>query len=242
MSDLDPTKFTALAVLIPCYNAGKRLRPVLERVLAVLPTVILVNDGSTDGCTEGLDDLPLHRVEFPRNRGKGHALLEGFRAALENDAVQAVCVVDADGQHNPDELQRLYEAFRREDADLVIGSRVFTGQHVPWASRFGNTTTIAVTTLLLGQRLPDTQSGFRLHSRRFLESVLETVAPGRYETEMEILVKAVREGFRVLSVPIETIYEPGNPSSHFGKVQDSIRIYARLFKASMRYRSTDSSR
>ena len=73
-----------------------------------------------------------------------------------------------------------------------------------------------------------------MHSRRFLEDVIETVEPGRYETEMAILVKAVREGYRVHAEPIATRYEEGNPSSHFNKLRDSWLIYRRLFKAAFK--------
>jgi len=84
--------------------------------------------------------------------------------------------------------------------------------------------------------VPDTQSGYRLHGRRFLQNVLPTLAGGRYETEMELLVRAVRGGYRVVASPIRTIYEEGNASSHFGKVRDSARIYARLFRTVLNVR------
>ena len=105
---------------------------------------------------------------------------------------------------------------------------------VPWRSRFGNETTARVVRLLLRRDLPDTQCGYRLLSRRFAEAVLENVAGGRYETEMEMLVFAVRAGYTVAYSPIQTLYEPDNQSSHFRKVRDSLRIYARLARAALR--------
>lgn len=227
-----------LAAVLPCYNAGHRVRPVAERLLAVLDHVVLVDDGSTDGAVAGMRDLPLHVVAFPENRGKGQALLAGFREALAIAGVDAVAVIDADGQHDPAELPRLYGAFREQNADLVIGSRTFELQRVPWRSRFGNVLTRTLTRCLLGQRLPDTQSGYRVHSRRLLDDVLANVAGGRYETEMEILVRAVRRGYTVLPVPIQTIYEEGNPSSHFNKLRDSFLIYRRLFRTALKTPST----
>ena len=225
---------SGLAAVVPCYNAGPALRRVAEGLVDQTAAVIIVDDGSTDGFTDMLADLPLIRRRFPENRGKGHALLEGFRAALDLPAVSCAAVVDADGQHDPAELPRLHEAFEAHDADLLIGARQFQGGYVPWASRLGNTLTVMLTALLLGRRVPDTQSGYRLHSRRLLEHILANVAGGRYDTEMEILVSAVRNGFNVVSVPIQTIYERGNPSSHFRKIGDSWRIYRRLFCAALR--------
>ncbi len=224
----------ALAAVVPCYNAGPALRRVTEGLIGRTASVIIVDDGSTDGFTRKLDDLPIVLRRFPENRGKGYALLEGFRAALSMPAVECVAVVDADGQHDPAELPRLYEAFRQQGADLLIGARQFYGGYVPWASRFGNTVTVVLTGLLLGRRIPDTQSGYRLHSRRLLHHIVNNVAGGRYDTEMEILVAAVRNGFTVTSTPIQTLYERGNPSSHFRKISDSWRIYRRLFRAALR--------
>ena len=117
---------------------------------------------------------------------------------------------------------------------MVIGSRVFDRKDIPWRSRFGNKFTAGLTAALLGRRLPDTQSGYRIHSRALAEAVVKDVPGGRYEVEMDILVKAVREGYRVVPVSIATIYEEGNPSSHFNKLRDSYLIYSRLFQAVLR--------
>lgn len=221
----------AIVAIVPCYNAGDRLRPVAEGVLERLTRLIVVDDGCTDHSIDSVRELPLSVVSLPQNRGKGHALLAGFREALQDPEMTCICVLDADGQHNPEEIPRLYAAFEETGADLVIGSRVFDGGQVPWRSRFGNKVTVTVTALLLGHRLPDTQCGFRLLSRSFLESIVESVSGGRYETEMEIIVKAIREKRQTISVPISTIYEEGNASSHFRKFHDSYRIYSRLLKS-----------
>lgn len=226
----------ALVALVPCFNAGHRVRPVVEALTALLDHVIVVDDGSTDGAVESLRDLNLQVVTFPANRGKGQALLAGFRTALAIPEMRAVAVVDADGQHDPGELANLYHHFTNEDADLVIGSRTFELARVPWRSRFGNVLTRYLTSLVLGRKLPDTQSGYRLHSRGLLEHIVEHIAGGRYETEMEILIIAARRGFKVCPVPIQTIYEAGNPSSHFNKVRDSFLIYRRFITTALRTR------
>jgi glycosyltransferase involved in cell wall biosynthesis len=225
---------TQVAVVIPCYNAGPRVHRVVERVLSLIGHVVVVNDGSTDGATQTLHALPIRLITFAENRGKGFALLEGFRAALELPDISCVAVVDADGQHDPAEIPSLYHAWATQHADLAIGARRFDRRSVPWRSRFGNRLTVAVTAWLLRQRFPDTQSGFRLHSRPFLEDVIATIPGGRYETEMAILVKAIRERRGIVSVPIRTIYEEGNPSSHFRPVRDSFRVYRALFRAFLR--------
>jgi len=220
-----------ITAIIPCYNAGDRVRPVAQGVLAQLARLIVVDDGSTDDSIDSLRDLPLDILALTPNRGKGHALLAGIRRALEDPQCACICLLDADGQHNPEEIPRLYHAFRESGAGLVIGARVFSGGHIPLRSRFGNKVTILATALLLRHRLPDTQCGFRLLSREFAARVLAQVEGGRYETEMAIIALAIRERLPIISVPISTIYEQGNVSSHFRKFQDSYRIYARLVRA-----------
>ncbi len=224
-----------IAVLVPAYNVGDRLGPVLDDLCAVVSRIIVVDDGSTDGCAGAAQDRPVDLITFERNRGKGHALVAGYKKALEDLQLECVAVVDADGQHDPAELPKLYDAMKDRNADFVIGAREFGG-HVPLRSRFGNVLTISLSAVLLGTRVRDTQSGYRLLSRRFLEAVLPGVKGGRYETEMELLGKAIGGGFEVVSVPIQTIYEEGNTSSHFHKVRDSFLIYRTLFTTAWKAR------
>lgn len=218
------SRIEPLAAIVPCYNAGEQLAGVVKGLLGLAGRLILVDDGSTDGAPGALRaEMERHGgqvIAFPSNQGKGFAILAGFAAALEWPEITCVAVVDADGQHDPEELPRLYAAFLEQHTDLVIGSRTFAQEDVPLRSRIGNLFTISLASMLLGVRIPDTQSGYRLHSRRFAESVIQDVPGGRYETEMEILAKAVREGYAIASVPIRTIYEAGNPTSHFHRMRD----------------------
>jgi glycosyltransferase involved in cell wall biosynthesis len=229
--DGEPPMRSALVVIIPCYNAGGRVRDVAETACALVDHVVIVDDGSMDGSAASVAGLNVELVRFPENRGKGHAMLAGFEAALARPEADCAAIIDADGQHDPAELPTLYEVFRERGGDLVIGSRNFKSRQVPWRSRLGNTLTILFTAFLLGKRLRDTQSGYRIYSRRLLERVLATLPGGRYETEMEILALVIREGLRIEAAPIQTIYEEGNPSSHFRKTQDSFRIYRTLIRA-----------
>lgn len=221
------------AVVIPCYNAGGRVRPVVEQVLGYSPRVIVVDDGCTDDSIASLAGLPVHLVRFSRNRGKGHALLAGFRAALADETVEAIAVVDADGQHDPAELPGLHRCLRAQEASLVVGARRFDGPSVPWRSRFGNRVSAALMRRILGTRLSDSQCGYRVLARPFAQRVVDTVPGGRYETETAIIILAVRQGFRVVSNPIATRYESGNPSSHFRKLHDSWRVMRVLLGAAL---------
>lgn len=219
---------STLAVLVPAYNAGDLVSGVVNGIEPYVHTVWLVDDGSTDGCAEGLESEVTRILTLPENHGKGYALMQGYAKALEDETIRCVAVLDADGQHDVADLPRLYNTFVEANADFLIGSRDFATGYVPLRSRIGNQVTLVVSGFMLGAWLKDTQSGYRLVSRDYLESVLPIIRGGRYETEMEMLAMAVRGDFTLVSEPIRTIYEEGNKSSHFKVVRDSILIYRKL--------------
>ncbi|MCK5861696.1 MAG: glycosyltransferase family 2 protein [Candidatus Hydrogenedentes bacterium] len=219
-----------VVVVIPCFNAGHRVQGAVESVLAQVEYAIVVDDGSTDGCIDALAEMPVQLLSFPENQGKGYALIAGVRAALELQDITAIVLMDADGQHDAAELPGLFACFNSEGADLVIGARSFDRKQVPWRSRFGNRMTAWVMGYLCGRYLPDTQCGFRILSPRFARCFVEKVPGGRYETEIRMLLMAIHNNFHIVSSSIATLYEPGNPSSHFRKIQDSFRIYRALLQ------------
>ena len=227
-----------VVAIIPCYNPGARVIGVAKGLLDILDRVIVVDDGTTDASLDPLRAMPVEIVSLAGNMGKGHALLAGFKRALEDPAVECVACLDADGQHDPKELPRLYQAFAGQNADFLIGAREFGGQQVPLRSRIGNEATVRLVSWLFGTRIPDTQSGYRLLSRRFLEEIVPRISGGRYETEMELLGHAIRGNFAFVSEPIKTVYEEGNASSHFRKIRDSWRIYRALLRDAWRARKS----
>ncbi len=226
-----PAPIARTVAIVPTYNVGSRVEGVVRGLAAVGCRAIVIDDGSTDSGSRDFGDADAVYLRVSHNQGKGHTILRGLKTALEDPGVGRIAVLDADGQHDPAELPRLLAAFDRENADLLIGAREFTGGQVPFRSRFGNVLTVHLLRLLLGVRLADTQSGYRVMSRRFAEAVLREVPGGRYETEMRIVGLAIRGGYRIASEPIRTIYEPGNQTSHFRKIEDSIRVYGALVTA-----------
>lgn len=219
-----------LAVVVPAYNAGTLVKGVIESLEPYVHRIWLVDDGSTDGCTKGLGSKVTRILSLPENHGKGYALLKGYAEAIQDAQVSCVAVLDADGQHDVRDLGRLFSVFEENQADFLIGARDFTVGFVPFRSRIGNNVTRVVSRFILGTSLTDTQSGYRLVSRKYLESVLGAISGGRYETEMEMLALAVRGDFVVVSEPIRTIYEEGNKSSHFHVLRDSVLIYRKLLR------------
>ncbi len=206
-----------VAALVPAYQAAAHLGEVLLRLRALepAPDILVVNDGSRDATAEVARQFGSRVLSFAGNRGKGHALIAGFRALADWDLV---VTLDADGQHPPECLPA-FVAAARAGADLVLGTRARTAA-MPAARRFANGFSSAWATWLAGQRVSDSQCGYRLYSRAVLART--PVTPGRYELETEIAVRAARLGFRVAEVEIPTVY--GEADSHIRTLRDVPRI------------------
>jgi glycosyltransferase involved in cell wall biosynthesis len=196
----------------------------------------VVDDGSTSAYGEifarlsAMQDIRILRHAV--NLGKGAALKTGMNFVLmEYPGAPGVITVDADGQHDPADVAEVAQIFDEHPESLVLGSRAFVGD-VPLRSRLGNSITQTVMRFIAGQRLSDTQTGLRAIPRRLMERMLSVPATG-YEFELEMLIAAKHLGFHVIEQPIRTIYEPGNPTSHFEPLRDSMRIYFVLLRFGM---------
>ena len=213
-----------VAALVPAYQAAAKLGGVLLRIAALErpPVVLVVDDGSSDATALVARQHGARVLSFAGTRGKGHALLAGF-AALR-DEFDAVVTLDADGQHPPECLPELVRA-AEAGADLVLGARARTPE-MPLARRFANGFSSGWATWLAGQRVSDSQCGYRLHSRRLLEHT--PLTPGRYEVETELVVRAARLGFRIAEVEIPTIY--GGERSQVHAFRDVPRIVGTLLR------------
>ncbi len=211
-----------VAALIPAYQAAATVGEVILRLqaLAAPPEILVVDDGSRDATAEVARELGARVHAFAGNRGKGHALLAGF--ALLRREFDAVVTLDADGQHPPECLPDFVRA-AEAGADLVLGRRARTPD-MPASRRFANAFSSGWATGLAGQRVSDSQCGYRLHGRALLERT--PLTPGRYEVETELVVRAARLGFRLAEVEIPTVY--GEAKSQIHALRDVPRIVGTL--------------
>ena len=219
-------------MVIPCYNTSAACLDVIRRALAVTSAVLPVDDGSTDDTADYLKASGAKWVRLEHNAGKGVALRTGIEEVLKGrdgilgDTFDYIVTVDGDGQHDPDDIPRLIECARRDEADLVIGIR--NVRLMPPKSKFGNYVSRMLFFLGTGQYVSDTQSGFRLLSTKLASALLSAVSWRRYETEAEILSKTVTLGYNVATVEIPTIYFDQNRRTHFDPLWDSMRVVAVL--------------
>lgn len=211
----------AVSVLIPAFDAadsvGAVIRAAGERGLDIL----VVDDGSTDGTGDAARDAGARVTRHPENRGKGAALATGFRELLAG-GVAAVVTMDADGQHDPADVTGMIETWRRKGADLVVGARLGGFGRMCRSRRFGNRFSTRAVRFFGGPELPDTQCGFRLYSRAFLEAV--SFRRRRYDAEAEILMLAARHGLKVVSHPVRSPGADGRGTSHYRPWLDTTRM------------------
>ncbi|HEX5824193.1 MAG TPA: glycosyltransferase family 2 protein [Candidatus Limnocylindrales bacterium] len=197
-----------IVALIPGFNEAPRIGAVVEAARRHLP-VLVVDDGSTDATSARARDAGATVLEQQPNQGKGAALRTGFRRALE-DGADAILTLDADGQHDPEEMPRFLDALSRADPrpDLVIGQRSF--RSMPPVRRLSNVLGRIAFSWAVGRPIPDNQSGYRLVSRRLAEATLVSDEPG-FAFEVEQITTCIRLGGTIAWVPIRTIYA-GAPS------------------------------
>jgi len=213
-----------LCIIIPTYNNAGTIRQVVDDACRICADVIVVNDGSTDDTSEILTTLPgtTTVVSYAKNKGKGHALVEGFRKAKELGFTHAV-TMDADGQHFADDIPLLVKAMKKDPDAIIVGSRNLTEENMPRQNTFANRFSNFWFRLQTTQKLDDTQSGLRIYPIDSLYGLKLVTA--RYEAELELLVYAAWHGVRVTGVPVRVLYQPeGERVSHFRPFWDFFRI------------------
>lgn len=211
--------------IVPAYCEEGRVGDVVRRLRAVVPEILVVDDGSPDRTATEAREAGARVIVHERNRGKGGALRTGFAWALSHGA-DPVLTLDADGQHLPEEVPRLLECASDSGADVVIGTRRFDPREMPFVRRWTNRTMSAILSMAVGRRIGDTQSGFRLFRARVLREV--PVTTDGFDLESEILVRAARRGFRIRETEVSTVY--GTETSKIRPVRDTLKFLRLLVR------------
>jgi glycosyltransferase involved in cell wall biosynthesis len=210
-----------ICVIIPTYNNHKTLKRVLDSVLNYTSNVIVVNDGSTDTTVNILENYAhLVQVHHSKNKGKGTALRNGFKKALELNYNYAI-TIDSDGQHFASDIPSFIVALEKEGDSLLIGSRNMTQENVPKKSSFGNKFSNFWFWFETGNKLEDTQSGFRLYP---LQKIPARYFTNKFEFEIEVIVRSAWKDIPVKNIPVQVLYDPTERVSHFRPFQDFTRI------------------
>lgn len=224
----------SIPILIPAYNPDNNLIVLIKSLIfSGIKDIIVVDDGSDNDSLEIFEWInnndSCHLCAHAVNLGKGRAIKTGLNFALKNfQDLEGIVTADADGQHSPVDILKVYNELSANPHDLILGCREFK-ENVPFRSKLGNETTKIVFHLLTGLKVSDTQTGLRGIPIKYVPVCLRLDGE-KYEYEINMLISCGRYKTGLKEVPIQTIYLDQNRSSHFNPVIDSLKIYLVLFR------------
>ena len=216
--------------VIPAYHDEKHIGDIVRRTGQQLDHMLVIDDGSNDGTTQRARDAGAEVIVHNQNRGKGEAIKTGLRHCLARN-VTWVILLDSDGQHLPEEIERfLSAAASATQPMLFVGNRMDNASAMPFIRRVVNRYMSRRISHLCGQEIPDTQCGFRMLDRNLIPELLG--GGHRFDYDTEALIIACRQGYRIESVPISTVYS--DQVSNIHPLRDALRF----FKLMWRYKAT----
>ncbi len=210
-----------ICIVIPAYNAADTIRQVLLEISRFGFPILVVNDGSNDTTLAAIEGLSISLLCHEKRKGKGAALKTGFAWALEH-GYAGIITLDSDGQHDPSAIPELLDAARINDFDIVLASRYSQFCEMAGLRRYWNRFGAWCMKERTGFAIDDSQSGFRYYSANMLRSL--RLSANGYEMEMEVLLKAWRNGFRIGSIAVPARVADGRGTSHFRPVRDTWNI------------------
>lgn len=203
-----------ILVIVPAYNEECCIEGVLEDLKSVFPDgdILVVNDGSGDLTSDIAKKLGARVIDLPYNIGIGGAMQTGFLYALEG-GYDAALQFDADGQHHADQIEKILKPFLSGSADLVVGSRFLSegGFTSSVQRRIGSKILSFVVSTIIGQRITDTTSGFRVYGKKTL-AFFSSGYPEDYP-EVEAFILAHKKGLTIVEAPSEIGPRTGGKSS-----------------------------
>ncbi|MGA4718513.1 glycosyltransferase family 2 protein [Fictibacillus nanhaiensis] len=200
-------------VIIPAYNEEDSISQTINRLVNTSTfDYIVINDGSLDNTKEILTSNQFHHLNLPVNMGIGGAMQTGYKYALEKGYAYAI-QLDADGQHDPEDLTNLYEEIQFNDFDMVIGSRFVekTGYRGSHFRRFGIYYFYMMLRLLSGIKITDPTSGYRIVNRNVIKEFSHSY-PIDYP-EVEVLVQLAQKKYKIKEIKVEMKARQGGKSS-----------------------------
>ncbi|MFQ5952804.1 MAG: glycosyltransferase family 2 protein [Candidatus Omnitrophota bacterium] len=208
-------------VIIPSYNEARTIGKIVKDIVNMGLGVLVVDDGSRDHTEREALDNGAMVIRHTENLGKGVSVREGIEYVLDKTNYKWFIMMDGDGQHDPGDIPAFIEATRNGDVDIVIGNRMMQTKTMPSSRYWTNKFTSWVLSRICGQKIPDSQCGYRL-IRVDAMKMLELTSD-KYDIESEIIVEAAEDSLKIKSVPIRTIY--GEEVSGINPIRDTVKFF-----------------
>ena len=212
-------------ILIPAFNAAATIKELINQLFQsnIKPeSIIVVNDGSADDTAKIAKELKVNLVNLIQNQGKGAALLKGFEYFLQNSKAEYLICMDADLQHPVKSVPD----FLKSDSKFVIGNREKSLTTMPFHRILSNVITSKILSFVTGQKILDSQCGFRMIHRDII-SKLELNEKG-FQLESEMVVEVAKMGEKIEFVNIPTIYNQSGSS--INNVKDTFKFIRYIIK------------
>ncbi len=208
---MNSSNILKITIGIPAYNEEKNIASVITKLKKITNSIIVCDDGSSDMTSKISKNLGAVVISHKKNMGYGVAINSIFQKSKEMNS-DLLVTFDADGQHRIEDIEKVIEPIKNNDADLVIGSRFLDKKsNVPNYRKIGIKVITQVTNASIKKKLTDSQSGFRAYNQRVLSQISPSDVGMGISTE--ILIKSSSKGLRITEVPITVLYE-GDTSTH----------------------------
>jgi glycosyltransferase involved in cell wall biosynthesis len=213
-------------IVIPVYNGRDSVLRLVQQIKSMVDySIIVIDDGSIDGT--GSDDfVDVAYLKHPENRGKGAALKTGLNLAKEAGFNNAL-TLDADGQHDPNEISNILTAAREHPGALVVGTRNLIAKSMPFHRKLSNNITSLILSLRTSHRVRDSQVGYRcypLSDSRLWDSIEDG-----FQFESAVFFNAAKLRILLVWQPIPVIY--GSEESHMHLLKDTLRFIRTIFRS-----------
>lgn len=223
-----------IVIIIPAYQPQKDImQEFINKLKLNFENILIIDDGSGKEYKDfftSLEKQGVNVIKHYANLGKGRAIKTAFNYCLNTYPDMIGCVTaDCDGQHTVEDIKKCALKLKEEPESLVLGTRDFDKENVPFKSRYGNKITRNIFKTFIGIKITDTQTGLRAFGKKSMQDFLN-VSGERFEYETNMLIECKEKNIKIAEVPIETVYINNNETSHFHPVRDAILIYKLFLK------------